>query len=232
MTTLRPVPVNDDLLRAVGNGTHYDPHCVLGAHPTDDSVTVRVLRPGAQAVTVVTADTRTEATHEIEGVWVAVLAGPDVPDYRLEVTYDGTTTTSDDPYRFWPTLGEVDLHLINEGRHERLWRVLGANVKRFDGGLGAVTGTAFAVWAPTAKAVRLVGDFNFWQGRTHAMRSLGSSGVWELFVPDLLPGTTYKYEIIAADGSWRQKADPMARATEVPPATASVVVEEDYTWTD
>ncbi len=232
MSTLRPVPANDDLLRSVANGTHYDPHSVLGAHPTDDSVTIRVVRPGADAVVVVTADGRTEATHELEGVWVAVLPGPQVPDYRLEITYEGQTTTSDDPYRFMPTVGDVDLHLIGEGRHEQLWKVLGANVKRFPGVLGEVTGTAFAVWAPTARAVRLVGDFNFWQGRTHAMRSLGSSGIWELFVPDLGPGTTYKYEIIAADGSWRQKADPMARAAEVPPATASVIVEEDYTWTD
>src|SRR5665647_2510585 len=101
----------------------------------------------------------------------------------------------DDPYRFLPTVGDVDLHLIAEGRHEELWTVLGANVRSYPSVLGEVHGTAFAVWAPNAAAVRVVGDFNHWQGTPHTMRQLGSSGVWELFVPGVTGGQRYKYEI-------------------------------------
>src|SRR5699024_9041584 len=119
-----------------------------------------------------------EALHEQDGVWVAVLPVAEVPDYRLRVRYGDTTTDSDDPYRFLPTLGELDLHLVREGRHETLWTVLGANVRTYPGELGEVTGTAFAVWAPSARAVRIVGDLNHWQGASHAMRSLGDSGIW------------------------------------------------------
>ena len=163
---------------------------------------------------------------------MAVLPGADVPDYRLEVTYDGHTSTVDDPYRFLPTVQELDRHLVREGRHEQLWTVLGANVRTYPGELGEVSGTSFAVWAPNARAVRVVGDFNYWQGASHAMRSLGDSGVWEVFAPGVGAGARYKFEVLGNDGSWRQKADPLAQGTEVPPATASVVVESRYRWTD
>lgn len=225
-------PVHPDTLAAIAAGRHHDPHTVLGPHVSGDATTVRVLRPLADAVTITTATGRHEAAHEQDGVWVAVLPTAQVPDYRVEVRYGDTLTTLDDPYRFLPSLGEMDRHLIREGRHEELWTVLGANLKTYPGELGAVRGTAFAVWAPNAQAVRVVGDFNHWQGASHAMRTLGDSGVWELFVPDVGAGTRYKYEILTRDGSWRQKADPMAKGTEVPPATASVVVEAHHTWSD
>jgi 1,4-alpha-glucan branching enzyme len=125
-------------------------------------------------------------------------------------------------------LGEVDLHLIGEGRHERLWDVLGAHVRT----AGEVTGVAFAVWAPNARGVRVVGDFNHWNGEGHEMRSLGASGVWELFVPGAGDGTHYKFEIHGADGSWKLRADPMAFRSEAPPATASVVFTSAYAWDD
>ncbi|PFG37716.1 1,4-alpha-glucan branching enzyme [Flavimobilis soli] len=227
-----PIPVDPSLLAAVAGGRHHDPHGILGPHPHDGGVTIRVLRPLADEVVVVTADGEHRAEHEQDGVWVVVLPGETVPEYRLRVRYGTETTDTDDPYRFWPTLGEMDRHLIREGRHEELWRVLGANVHTYPGQLGEVTGTAFAVWAPNARAVRLVGDMNHWQGSSHSMRSLGESGVWELFVPGVRGGTRYKYEILTQDGSWRQKADPMAKGTEVPPATASVVVESGYRWQD
>ena len=122
-------------------------------------------------------------------MWVAALPTPDVSDYRLLVAYsDGVEHRQDDPYRFLPTLGEVDLHLIGEGRHEQLWNVLGAHVRDYPGAMGPVHGTSFAVWAPNARAIRLVGDFNQWDGVTHPMRALGSTGVWELFVPDVGAG--------------------------------------------
>ena len=234
MTTVAPapVPVDDDILRRVAAGLYHDPHSVLGAHQGRGGVTVRALRPLADRVVVVTEDGETEATHERDGIWAAVLDRDDVPSYRLSVTYGADTTVSDDPYRFLPTIGELDQHLLREGRHEQLWTALGANIHRYDDPLGEVVGTAFAVWAPTARAVRVIGDFSYWQGQQYAMRSLGDCGVWELFVPGVGPGALYKFEIVGADGVWRQKADPMAKGTEVPPATASVVVESSFTWHD
>ena len=230
--TSSPVPVDAQLLRDVGEGTYHDPHSVLGAHVGGGSVTVRTVRHLADAVEVVTATGTSPARHEGNGVWAAVLPVAEVPDYRLRVTYGESTSVVDDPYRFLPTLREMDQHLIAEGRHEELWRVLGAHVRRYPSGLGEIRGTSFAVWAPNARAVRVVGDFNGWDGRGSAMRSLGSTGVWELFVPDVVAGARYKYEIRYADGTWHQKADPMARATEVPPATASVVTEATHEWGD
>lgn len=236
MTTTSSAPQPRDVvveeLSAIAAGVHQDPHRVLGAHLDAGVVTVRALRPLADAVVLVTPAGRIPLAHEHQGVWVAAFAADAVPDYRLEVTYGDLTTTADDPYRFLPTLGDVDLHLVREGRHEELWTVLGANVHRWSGPMGDVVGTAFAVWAPNARAVRVVGDFNHWQGATHAMRALADSGVWEIFVPGVAAGTVYKYEILTQDGTWRQKADPLAKGTEHPPATASVVVESSYTWGD
>ncbi len=135
---------------------------------------------------------------------------------------------------FAPTLGDVDLHLINEGRHEQLWQVLGAHVRTLpDPATGKpLKGTSFAVWAPNAQGVSVVGDFNDWDGTSHPMRPLASSGVWETFVPDAHTGTTYKYLVHGADGVWRQKADPMAFAAERPPATGSRVFESTHVWGD
>jgi 1,4-alpha-glucan branching enzyme len=193
---------------------------------------VRVWRPGATGVSVRYPDGRAELAEVSPGLWAGLLTGPTVPDYRLEVRYGATTHRTDDPYRWLPTLGELDLHLIHEGRHEQLWRVLGAHLRSYQTPMGEVRGTSFAVWAPNARGVRVVGDFNFWDGRAHPMRSLGFAGVWELFVPDVGEGTRYKYEICGPDGYWRQKADPLAFATEVPPATASVVTDSSYQWGD
>ncbi|MHB2022377.1 MAG: 1,4-alpha-glucan branching protein GlgB [Mycobacteriales bacterium] len=229
---IRAKPAAEADLDRLANGHHHEPHAILGAHPYQGGVTIRALRPGADRVDVLAGELRVPLHHERAGVWVGVLDLPQPPDYRLEVTYGGDCHRSDDPYRFLPTLGQLDLHLIGEGRHEQLWQVLGAHVRRFEGAAGTVTGTAFAVWAPSAGGVRVAGDFNYWDGKAHPMRSLGSSGVWELFIPDLAAGARYKYQILGADGVWREKADPMATATETPPATASVVYESQYEWAD
>jgi 1,4-alpha-glucan branching enzyme len=227
---LTPAPVSADDLQRLHDGTHHDPHQILGPHRQAGGVTIRTLRPFASTVTVVSGAERTALVHEAHGVWAGVLPGEDVPDYRLEVVYDGAPAQFvDDPYRFLPSLGEVDLHLIGEGRHEELWNVLGAHVRRYP---GDVVGTSFAVWAPNAQGVRITADFNFWDGRAHPMRSMGSSGVWELFVPGVGTGTRYKYEICGHDGVWRQKADPLAALAETPPANASVVFESQYEWKD
>ena len=236
MTSPLPVPTAE--LGQLVAGEHGHPHAILGPHPSEDGVTVRALKPLASSVEVVYGDERVALTHEHEGIWVGVLptsegAGSDVPGYQLAVAYDGPATVVDDPYRFLPTLGEVDLHLVNEGRHENLWHVLGSRVHRYEGPLGdTITGTSFAVWAPSARGVRVKGSFNNWDGREHPMRQLGSSGVWELFVPGVRSGAGYKFVVLGADGQWREKADPMAFHTEVPPATSSVVFESTYTWGD
>jgi 1,4-alpha-glucan branching enzyme len=237
MTTHTPAiqPVSADELDLLVRGEHGSPHSILGPHPHDGGVTVRVFRPLASRVVVKHGDgTDYDLSHEHEGIWVGVLPVSDVPDYRVEVTYaDGHPHVLDDPYRFLPTLGEMDLHLINEGRHEMLWCVLGARVHHYEVPLGdPVTGTSFAVWAPSARAVRLKADFNSWDGREHPMRQLGHSGVWELFVPAVGSGTAYKYAVLGADGEWREKADPMASYAEQPPLTASRVFESDYEWGD
>lgn len=245
------VPVAQGDLDAVSNGTFYNPHEVLGGHlgpdEHEDVVTIRVLRPLAKSVTIITENARTQAVHEHNGVFMALIPaiktddGFGVPDYRISTEYeDGSTVVSDDPYRYLPTIGDLDMYLFGEGRHERLWEALGARVLRYDDPLGSndgvkgeqLVGTAFTVWAPNAHAVRVVGDFNGWNGRTHAMRELGSSGVWELFIPGVEAGTIYKYEILNANNEWVMKADPMERSHEIPPRTGSIVVDSVHAWHD
>ncbi len=233
MTTTTAKPVDTGALEQLVAGGHHDPHALLGAHPHGGAVTVRTLRPLARSVQVEHAGGVLALEHEHEGVWVGVLDQPDVDDYRLVVRYDDDVPhLVDDPYRYLPSLGEMDLHLISEGRHEQLWSVLGAHVRHYDSVAGQVQGTSFAVWAPSAQGVRVTGDFNGWDGRAHPMRAMGSSGVWELFVPDVGTGAMYKYAILGADGQWHEKADPMAAHTQVPPQSASVVFESSYTWGD
>src|SRR5437016_12484453 len=208
------------------SGEHADPHRVLGPHGS----TILALRPDASAVRLVLADGRVVEMTRLRpgGLFLADLR--EVDGYAIEADFEGGTTLRyDDPYRFWPTLGETDLHLLGEGRHHRLWEVLGAHRREHQG----VWGTAFAVWAPSARSVRVVGDFNGWDGRVHPMRSLGSSGVWELFVPGVEAGSRYKYELLTREGQLRLKADPVALATEEPPGTASVVAEPaSHHWGD
>jgi 1,4-alpha-glucan branching enzyme len=232
-----PIPavasVEGDALDQLVGGAHHDPHGLLGAHPTADGRTIiRALRPAASAVSVV-IDGKTTPLELLHpgGVFGVVVDGAPT-DYRLQVSYGDQTFTVDDPYRWLPTLGEMDIYLIGEGRHENLWQVLGAHVRTYDTPGGPVSGVSFAVWAPSARGIRLIGDFDFWSGEAYPMRSLGSSGVWELFIPGVADGAHYKFNILGADGTWREKADPMAFATEAPPATASVVFSSDYAWND
>ena len=230
--TPKPLKVDTDELDRIVDGSHYNPHTILGPHPGKNAVTLRVLRPMAESVVAVVGDERIALKHEHRGIWVGLLPGSDVPDYRLDVTYGGEVIPADDPYRFLPTLGELDLHLISEGRHEELWKVLGAHAHTYSSLHGDVTGVSFAVWAPNAQGVRVTGSFNHWDSQAHPMRSLGSTGVWELFIPDIGDGTVYKFSILGRDGVWREKADPFAFATEVPPATGSVVYTSHYAWED
>ena len=251
MTPAVPLAVDHNDLDAVSNGVFYNPHAILGAHQHPQNAgrtTVRVLKPLAKKVTIITADGEFPAQHEWNGVFVAVVPsqrGEDgsytVPDYRVRTQYeDGTRLLEDDAYRFLPTVGQMDEYLIGEGRHERLWTVLGAHVRTFDDPMGSpddpeshtLSGVSFAVWAPNAHVVRVIGDFDGWDGRKYAMRSMGHSGIWELFIPGLRAGMKYKYQILNANNEWTEKCDPMEFGHEVPPRTASIVVDSTYEWQD
>jgi 1,4-alpha-glucan branching enzyme len=219
-------------LEALVRREHHNPHALLGAHPDGDGVVIRALRPAAREIVARVDGGRAVGLSQIHpgGVFEGTLNGAELPlRYQLEVDYgDAGRFTIDDPYSFEPTIGELDLHLIGEGRHQELYEKLGAHVREHQG----VHGTAFAVWAPAARAISVVGDFNSWDGRLHAMRSLGSSGIWELFLPGVEPGARYKFEILGADGELKLKADPYAQETENPPRTASIVFDSAHRWSE
>jgi 1,4-alpha-glucan branching enzyme len=217
-------------LDAIVRHEHSDPHTVLGPHEAVGGVVVRAYRPAARGVRVQLDEGSRVELEQIHpgGVFEGLIDGAELPiRYELEVDYatEGRFTIRD-PYAYAPTLGELDLHLMGEGRHKEIYEKLGAHVVEHEG----VRGTAFAVWAPAARAVSVVGDFNSWDGRLHAMRALGLNGIWELFLPDVGAGARYKYEILTAGGELALKADPYAQETEHPPKTASVVTESRHTW--
>ncbi|MFF3349559.1 1,4-alpha-glucan branching protein GlgB [Streptomyces sp. NPDC002779] len=210
-------------------GAHHDPHALLGAHVVQGGIMFRTLRPFARAVSVVIDGRRRQLTSEGDGLFAGVVPRrKKIPAYTLLVSYEDGEHEVDDPYRFLPALGELDLHLIREGRHEQLWKALGAEPMTHQG----VTGTRFTVWAPNAQGVRVATDFTYWDGTAFPMRSLGASGVWELFLPGVGEGTRYKFEIHSRHGHRFLKADPMARFAEIPPDTASIVHSSRYEWDD
>ena len=225
---LRPDP--DDAARLTA-GQHHNPHAILGLHGGEHGSVVRAFHPEAVSVDLLRDDSAAPMEMLGAGLWAVSTDLEPGDAYRLRFRFaDGNDWERDDPYRFMPTLGELDLHLINEGSHERLWEVLGAHPRELDG----TPGVAFAVWAPNARGVRVVGDFDRWDGRLFPMRSLGASGVWELFVPRIAAGELYKYEVLGADGKLRVKADPFSFSQQVRPETASRVWEigSDDGWTD
>jgi 1,4-alpha-glucan branching enzyme len=206
-----------------------DPHAFLGAHEAKGGVVIRAYRPDAESVRVLPMGVELEP-QDGTGVFEGLVPGASLPlDYELEVRYPaGDAYVLRDPYSFLPTVGELDLHLAAEGRHEELYARLGAHPRE----VGGVTGVSFAVWAPNARSVSVVGDFNGWDGRLHPMRSLGASGIWEMFMPGVEPGARYKFEIRTRVGGLRIKADPYAFAAEVPPRNASVIFDSRHEWRD
>ncbi|KHK90895.1 1,4-alpha-glucan branching protein GlgB [Novosphingobium malaysiense] len=214
---------------ALNEGRHDDPFAFLGPHKVGDETVVRTFQPGAEGVDLLMRDGRKIAAMEEYGGGLFIASLPEDTGYALRIRWPGSEHETEDPYSFGAILGDLDLYLFGEGRHWDLARNFGAHPRVIDG----VEGVAFSVWAPNARRVSVVGDFNSWDGRRHPMRRLHGAGVWELFVPRLGPGTRYKYEVAGADGSVIQKADPLARQTEPPPATGSIVASApDYTWTD
>jgi 1,4-alpha-glucan branching enzyme len=216
---------------ALAEGRHGDPFSVLGLHNRAGKWVVTAFVPGAEHLWVVTGKTAKPVAatpvHGTGGLFVAAL--PEKTDYRLRAQGHGAEWDFDDPFRFGPVLGEMDEYLLGEGTLKRLWQVLGAHEISHQG----VTGTHFAVWAPNAERVSVVGDFNVWDGRRHPMRRRGPTGVWEIFIPGLGEGATYKYEIRGPGGALQPlKADPVGFGSEHPPANASVVRRIAGDWHD
>ena len=229
--TIDRVPALDaTTAEALAAGRLGDPFAVLGPHHGERGRYLRVFVPGAESVSVKTdgADEPLRLRRsEPEGLFVGDIE-PSL--YRLRIGWPGGEQETEDPYSFGPLLGDLDIHLIAEGSHLELASALGARPVAVDG----VRGVRFAVWAPNARRVSVVGDFNVWDGRRHPMRRRGGSGVWELFIPRLGSGELYKYELVDAQGHLLpQKADPVARAAELPPGTASIVPrQEPHRWND
>lgn len=221
---------------ALLQGRLRDPFAFLGPHTDDHHTVLRTFQPGARMVHVRCGTQRIALSqHENSGLFSGQLPSRyAAQDYTLEITWPSTDgdliQETEDAYAFGPLLGELDLHLLTEGRHRELGRCLGAIPMSIDG----VTGTRFAVWAPNAWRVSVVGDFNGWDGRRHLMRLRQQAGVWELFIPRLAAGERYKYELLDVEGRLLPlKADPVARATELPPATSSVIASATpFHWSD
>ncbi len=214
---------------AIVQGRHGDPFAVLGPHEVEGGCMLSTFQPDATRVDAIAmeGDQVLASLERIDpgGFWSGVL--PVRLPYRLRLIVGNGERIIHDPYAFPPVLGELDIYLMAEGRHRELGQVLGAHVMTFDG----VRGVRFAVWAPNARRVSVVGHFNHWDGRCHPMRLRQGPGVWELFVPDLPAGTLYKYELLGPDGALLPlKADPVASADEKPPSTASIVTEDRWHW--
>ncbi|HSF91278.1 MAG TPA: 1,4-alpha-glucan branching enzyme, partial [Paracoccaceae bacterium] len=228
-------PFSNAVAEQVVTGGAYDAFGILGPHQAGRRWTVTTFVPGAERVEVLDAKKNT-VEAELErvdgrGLFSGYVRKPvAVGHYRLRAHSGQDSWEFEDTYRFSPVLGEMDEYLIAEGAHLDLWKRLGAHVITHDG----LEGTHFAVWAPSAARVSLVGDFNMWDGRRNVMRPRGTTGVWELFVPGLGDGTTYKYEILSHEGVVLPlKADPLGFGSEHPPATASVVRDlSNYSWGD
>ncbi|MDH4612506.1 1,4-alpha-glucan branching protein GlgB [Pseudomonas sp. BN102] len=226
--------MTDERLERLRRAEEGDPFAYLGPQRQGEDTLVRVWLPGAEAVELLAADSGESlgamARTDAEGLFELQLA--ECPAYRLRIRWPGGQQETEDPYAFGTLLGDLDLYLFAEGNHRDLGRSFGAQLMEHDG----IPGVRFAVWAPNARRVSVVGEFNGWDGRRHPMRLRYPSGVWELFIPRLGAGELYKYEILGADGLLPLKADPVALAGEMPPATSSRVVEplafdwQDYDW--
>ncbi len=217
---------------ALTDGRHGDPFSILGRHQVAGRTVVRALYPGALGVDLIERESHAvigplEPVHAA-GLFAGSLGSHSA--YRFRIRWPEAVQVVDDAYCFGLLLGDLDLHLIAQGTHYDLGRTLGAVPMEIDG----IAGVRFAVWAPSARRVSVVGDFNAWDGRRNPMRVRQPAGVWELFIPGLGPGERYKYELIDAHGNLLpQKADPVARASEAAPGTASIVASNDpFIWTD
>ena len=236
MSEIKPAPpvMSESPFVTVAEGRNPDPFAVLGPHRVGDTLVIRTVQPAGHRADVRLGDALRSMTRRAEpGLFELTLPlapGAELPDYRLRITFDGPHVIEiDDPYRYGKVLTDFDLHLFGEGQLNRAFDKFGAHGIR----VGATAGVHFAVWAPNAQRVSVVGDFNGWDGRVHPMRQLVPSGVWELFIPGLADGENYKYEIRTPGGQLLEKSDPFGVSFETPPRTASVVRDiTGYQWTD
>jgi 1,4-alpha-glucan branching enzyme len=224
------VATDPAVVEALASGRCADPFAVLGPHGSPAGPIVRAFLPGARAVSVLArADQRSLGDLAVEGAGLFSGLVASVEPYLLAIDWHGPIQETEDPYSFGIVLSDVDLYQFSQGAHWRLAQIFGAAEAVMDG----VAGVSFSVWAPNARRVSVIGDFNSWDGRRHPMRLRADAGVWEIFVPRLAAGQRYKFEILGADGRVVQKADPLARRTEIPPATASVVTSSTpFEWND
>jgi 1,4-alpha-glucan branching enzyme len=224
-----PPHLNPDDLARLQDGRHDAPFDMLGLHRHGGKTWLVAMAPGAESLTAIFARKTVPLTRLAGAVFAGQVPVSKHP-YQLRASYDGGSDwTYDDPYRFGPVLGDLDLHLLGEGTHRKLWQALGAHVTTHDG----VAGVHFALWAPNAARVSVIGDFNHWNGAQYPMRRLGTSGIWEIFLPGLGAGAVYKYEILTGAGHLLQKADPAGFGAQHPPATASVVRDiRGHDWQD
>ncbi|KFZ39240.1 glycogen branching protein [Shewanella mangrovi] len=224
--------------RALANGNHGDPYSWLGMHLVEgekNALVVRVVLPGALKVDVLDEKTGKKVASlapvsGAEPLFVGKMGRRVKPfPYLLQVTYPAAEHTLRDPYAYGSQLNNDDTYLFNEGRQQQAWQFLGANWHQ----LGELSGVLFCVWAPNAKSVSLIADFNHWDKRRHSMRKHPASGIWEIFIPELQGHEHYKFAIQTASGDWHEKADPYARAMEPPPYNASIVpLHEAWQWRD
>lgn len=218
-------------IEAIVYSEHDNPHHILGDHITKDGILINAFLPGARSVQVLAGGKEYPMIQEDEeGFYAILLPEKKKVPYTLQVFWeDGTQEELTDPYRFEPVIAPAELKKFNQGVNEQIYEYLGAHPMKVDG----VEGVLFAVWAPFAMRVSVVGDFNLWDGRRHPMRRREDSGVFELFIPGLKTGILYKYEIKAKGGLTYLKTDPYGNAAELRPNTASIVADlNGYTWTD
>lgn len=217
---------------ALVQGIHNNPHHILGMHECIDDLYINAYLPGAKVVNAIEVSTRKKYTlvsDRVPGFFSVVIKDKKPFEYKLNVRFDdGDEVTYFDPYVFEPVIDPIDISLFNEGKHYSIYEKMGAHPMTVDG----VDGVLFAVWAPNADRVSVVGNFNNWDGRRHPMRKLDYSGIYELFIPGNLVGEIYKYEIKAKSGQVFMKSDPYAFSSEVRPANASRIVDISYKWKD
>ncbi|HEY2614268.1 MAG TPA: 1,4-alpha-glucan branching protein GlgB [Chthoniobacterales bacterium] len=235
MSSFEVTGVPIDELHSFLAGAYPDPFRILGPHRLGDDLAIRVFRPDAKEVKIILPEDkeRTFPAQRLhaEGFFEAVLPGMKRDlDYRIHLTaWDGSSAIVHDPYAFGTIMGEIDLHLFSEGNHLQIYEKFGAHLRT----IGGIDGVYFAVWAPNAQRVSVVGDFNGWDGRTNPMRRLLGSGVWELFLPEVREGSHYKFEIRTPSGALLLKSDPFAFFNQHGVQTSSLVYNlERYRWSD
>ncbi|MCM8540504.1 MAG: 1,4-alpha-glucan branching protein GlgB [Lentisphaeraceae bacterium] len=207
-----------------------NPHSILGMHSTSGGFIYRVFDPYAKSINII-IDEKEYKMEKVDpnGFFLYKRNTKKPGSYRLKKEYDSETTTSHDPYSFLPAINDFDLHLFCEGRNQELYKMLGSSVLT----INEVQGSRFVVWAPNAQRVSVIGNFNSWDGRRNIMRTIGSSGLWEIFIPNIVSGEYYKYEIMDQNGHIFTKQDPLAKQYEPRPGTASVVTKNlDFKWND